>query len=58
MTPSAAPGPWTPLGTAWLGKWERSHVQFPDDLPLADQAAFATRIREHPQFCKPETGAR
>jgi len=58
MTPSAAPGPWPPLGTAWLGKWERSHVQFPDDLPLAEQAAFATRIREHPQFRPQETGTR
>ena len=50
MTPSAAPGPWPPLGASWLSRWERSHVRYPDDLPEAGQEAFSLRIRQHPQF--------
>ncbi len=51
LTPAAAStGSWNLLGPAWLDRWERSHVQFPDDLPPAAHAAFASRIRSHPQF--------
>lgn len=50
LSPPAAPGPWPLLGHAWLGRWERSHVQFPEDLPGEAHAAFARQIREHPQF--------
>jgi len=50
LTPSAANASWDLLDQSWLARWERSHVQFPDDLPPASQEAFARRIREHPQF--------
>jgi queuine tRNA-ribosyltransferase len=46
-------GPWHLLGSAWLGKWSRSHAQFPDDLPPSSREAFAARLREHPQFRTP-----
>ena len=50
LTPLAADGSWKLLGPAWLARWERSHVQFPEDLPASAQQAFARQIRDHPQF--------
>ena len=51
LTPSAsAADSWNLLGPAWLGRWERSHVQYPDDLPESDRESFARQIRGHPQF--------
>ncbi len=50
LTPGAAPGPWPLLGNQWLARWERSHVQFPEHVEETARAAFADRIRQHPQF--------
>lgn len=38
------------LGREWLEKWQRSHVQFPADMPEAARQDFAARITGHPQF--------
>jgi queuine tRNA-ribosyltransferase len=38
------------LGADWLGRWSRSHSQFPAGLPESERPAFAERIRSHPQF--------
>lgn len=50
LTPAAVPGPWPLLGSSWLSRWERSHVQYPDHLDEHEREAFAKRIRQHPQF--------
>ena len=50
LTSPLTPGPWTLLGDKWLGKWQRSHVRFPTDLLPAEHEAFATKLRQHPQF--------
>ncbi len=38
------------LGPEWLGRWSRSHVQFPPGLSDVERAAFERRITGHPQF--------
>lgn len=38
------------LGAAWLGRWRRSHSQFPENLPADQKPAFAAAIEAHPQF--------
>src|SRR5690606_25464256 len=48
--PAAHPAPPALLGADWLGRWSRSHPQFPADLPEEKKAAFAARITGHPQF--------
>lgn len=52
LTPSAAPGGWPLLGSAWLAKWERSHVQFPEGVGEGERerGEFERRIRGHAQF--------
>ncbi|MFH1496347.1 MAG: tRNA guanosine(34) transglycosylase Tgt [Verrucomicrobiota bacterium] len=47
---AAHPGRPPLLGAEWLGRWSRSHSQFPADLPETGRPAFADRIRQHPQF--------
>ena len=55
LTPSAAgTGTWNMIGPAWLNRWERSHVQYPDDLPESGRTSFERLIRSHPQFGKPQ----
>ena len=38
------------LNREWLNRWERSGAKFPPGLSPDEQAAFASRIRAHPQF--------
>jgi queuine tRNA-ribosyltransferase len=47
-TPGYPPPPL--LDRAWLDRWERSGARFPADVAPDAQAAFAARIRAHPQF--------
>lgn len=47
------PRPPALLGTDWLGRWSRSHSQYPADLPDQAKPAFAARITGHPQFNPP-----
>ena len=38
------------LGSAFLKRWNKSHVQVPKDLPEAEREAFERAILDHPQF--------
>ncbi len=38
------------LGPAWIGRWQRSRAQFPAELGVDEQPAFAELILQHPQF--------
>ncbi|MEO8198075.1 MAG: tRNA guanosine(34) transglycosylase Tgt [Thermoanaerobaculia bacterium] len=38
------------LGREWLVRWGRSQARFPTDVATGEQAAFAQRILDHPQF--------
>jgi queuine tRNA-ribosyltransferase len=50
--PPLLPHTFKPLGAAWLKRWQRSHAQFPSDLPNDQRPAFAQAIESHPQFAE------
>jgi queuine tRNA-ribosyltransferase len=50
--PGDDPGAPRLLGADWLVRWRRSDAKFPAGLSEAQQAAFAQRIENHPQFAQ------
>ena len=51
LSPGAVPQEQYPLLDArWLGRWERSHSQFPEDLDASAKEDFMAKVRGHPQF--------
>ena len=39
-----------PMGEAWYGRWERSHIQVPFECRPEDEAKIRDFVRSHPQF--------
>ena len=39
-----------PLGTEWLGRWERSRARIPQGVSPEEVATFEVKIRQHKQF--------
>ena len=40
------------LDQQWLARWRRSDMKFPPTLSAEARAHFASRIENHPQFCR------
>ena len=39
-----------PMGQAWFGRWQRSHIQVPFECAPENAEAMRALVRSHPQF--------
>ena len=44
-----------PLDARWYLRWQRSHTQLPFGSTEAMRSGFHERMKDHPQFCSPNT---